>query len=60
VTGNRLLSVVQKSVLLDMVNKAASRGTLLTPRHISELAERLGGKKPGKNWAGNVLKRYRK
>jgi len=59
VNGNRLLTVVEEGLLLEKINEGAMRGTLLTPRHIQELAERLGGRRAGKNWPTTFLQRHK-
>ena len=53
------LSVNQEEVLVKQILSYAERGTLLTPRHITELTELLSGHHIGKNWTGKFLERHR-
>ena len=55
---NRKLSLVQEDVLIAKINDYASRGTLLTPRHVRGLAEGLAGKKLDKDWVGRFVQRH--
>jgi hypothetical protein len=48
--ASRQLSITQEGQLLDQINRYASRGTLLTPGHITELAEAIHGARFGQNW----------
>jgi len=57
--GTRLLSVAQEGVLLDKINEGAARGTLLTPRQLHEIAQRITGQRPGKNWGSEFIARHK-
>ncbi|OXH27439.1 hypothetical protein J008_04728 [Cryptococcus neoformans] len=46
----RHLSIVQEEELVKKINEYARRGTLLTPRHVVELAEAVYDGKLGVNW----------
>ena len=54
----RNLSSVQEDVLVDKILAYAKRGTLLTPRHITELAQSLCGHQIGKNWTTKFIQRH--
>ena len=58
VRANRNLSVVQEDALLEKINGYANRGTLLTPKHITQLAEALCGHTIGRNWTTTFIKRH--
>jgi len=58
VRANRNLSVAQEGALLDKINAYADRGTLLAPRHITQLAEALCEHPVGCNWTTTFLKRH--
>jgi hypothetical protein len=53
------LSVIQEEALITKINEYADRGTLLTPRHISELAQALCGHAIGKNWTSTFIRRHK-
>ena len=56
--SNRNLSELQEDVLIAKINDYASRGTLLTPRHVRSLAEGLAGKEVDKDWVGRFVRRH--
>ena len=56
--AHRRLSIPQEQALLAKINEYASRGTLLSPHHVKELAEAVCGAKAGKNWTTSFLRRY--
>jgi len=58
VRANRNLSIAQEGALLDKINAYANRGTLLAPRHITQLAEALCEHPVGCNWTTTFLKRH--
>ena len=55
---NRTLSELQEDALIAKINDYASRGTLLTPRHVRSLAEGLAGKDVDKDWVGRFVRRH--
>ena len=55
----RNLSVAQEQVLVDKINAYADRGTLLSPRHVKELAQTLSGHTVGVNWTSTFLRRHK-
>ncbi|EIW70990.1 hypothetical protein TREMEDRAFT_26974 [Tremella mesenterica DSM 1558] len=59
INTQRNLSVIQETALLDKINSYAARGTLLTPRHIKQLAQILCGHSVGINWTSTFLRRHR-
>ena len=54
-TVNQHLSPAQEDALVDKVIDCASRGTLLTPRHIHNLAAAVGGEQIGENWVARFV-----
>jgi len=54
----RALSNQQETILIEKINAYADRGTLLTPRHVQELAEGLCAHVLGVNWATRFIKRH--
>lgn len=52
------LSVAMEAALVDKINDYASRGTLLSPKHVHELAEAISGKTLGANWASTFTRRH--
>ena len=59
VPSNRLLSDVQEKVLVDRINAYAQRGTLLSPRHVKELAQRFAEQPVNHNWASSFFRRHK-
>ena len=55
----RNLSIAQEDVLIDSINTYAERGTLLTPKHVQQLAIRLYGHDIGVNWTSTFLRRHK-
>ena len=55
----RRLSVVQEGVLINTINQYADRGTLLSPKHIHQLAQRLCPDELGQNWTTTFLRRQK-
>ena len=55
----RNLSIVQEDALIDKINAYAERGTLLTPRHITQLAQALSERDLGRNWTTTFLHRHK-
>ena len=53
------LSIVQEGVLIDTINQYDERGTLLNPKHIHQLAQRLSTNKLGQNWTTTFLRRQK-
>jgi hypothetical protein len=58
-TTPRHLSLIQEAALVSKINPYATRGTLLTPRHIKTSVETLCGETIGKNWVGDFIKRQK-
>ncbi|UOH83219.1 hypothetical protein LQV05_005938 [Cryptococcus neoformans] len=54
----RHLSIVQEEELVKKINEYAGRGTLLTPRHVVELAEAVYDGKLGVNWGSRFIQRH--
>ncbi|AFR98864.1 hypothetical protein CNAG_05436 [Cryptococcus neoformans var. grubii H99] len=54
----RHLSIVQEEELVKRINEYAERGTLLTPRHVVELAEAVYDGKLGVNWGSWFIQRH--
>ncbi|EIW70838.1 hypothetical protein TREMEDRAFT_28837, partial [Tremella mesenterica DSM 1558] len=54
----RRLSVEQETRLISKINDFAARGTLLTPRHVKELAESVCAEKIGVNWVSRFVHRH--
>ena len=54
----RHLSRLQELVLVAQINAYAARGTLLTPQHVHELAERIAGGEIGERWVARFLERH--
>lgn len=54
----RHLSIVQEEELVKKINEYAERGTLLTPRHVVELAEAVCDGKLGVNWGSRFFQRH--
>ena len=59
VRTRRNLSVEQEQALVAEINRYADRGTMLEPRHITELAQALGKCEIGKNWTSTFLRRQK-
>lgn len=55
----RNLSIPQEVALLNNINAYAGRGTLLTPHHITQLAQALCDRTLGKNWTSTFLRRHK-
>ena len=55
--GPRNLSIEQEHALIRKINEYDERGTLLTPKHIKELAIVLCGHDLGRNWSSTFLRR---
>ena len=55
---HRALSVIQEAELINKINQYADRGTMLTPGHITQLAEALCGHHLGGNWTSRFIKRH--
>jgi hypothetical protein len=54
--ARRQLSIAQEGQLLNQINRYASRDTLLTPGHITELAEAIHGARLGQNWTTRFIR----
>lgn len=57
--AHRKLSLEAEQVIVDKIQRAASYGALLEPRHVKELAEALSGERVGVNWVSKFVKRHR-
>ena len=55
----RRLSTSQEGILIDTINNYAERGTLLTPKHIHQLAKCICGEDIGQNWTSTFLWRHK-
>ena len=55
----RHLSIIQEDTLIGSINAYADRGTLLTPKHVQQLAIRLCNHKLGRNWTSSFLHRHK-
>ncbi|ADV23647.1 Hypothetical Protein CGB_G6130W [Cryptococcus gattii WM276] len=55
----RRLSIEQEEQLILKINEYASRGTLLAPRHVKELAEAICESSLGVNWTGRFVQRHK-
>ena len=55
----RNLSIAQEDVLVDTINSFCDRGTLMTPKHIHQLAQRLCKQKIGINGTTTFLRRHK-
>ena len=57
--GPRKLSMAQEDALIGSINTYAERGTLMTPKHVQQLAQRLCGTDLGVNWTSTFLRRHK-
>ena len=55
----RNLSIIQEDALIGSINAYANRGTLLTPKHVQQLATSLCGHDLGVNWTSTFLRRHK-
>ena len=56
---HRNLSTAEEDVLLAKIEAYASRGTLLSPQHIKDLAAILASHSMGRNWTSTFLQRHK-
>ena len=52
------LSIKQEDTLITKINAYAERGTLLTPWHVTQLANALSERPVGVNWTSTFLRRH--
>lgn len=54
----RHLSIEQEDALLDKIKAYATRGTLLTPGHMTQLAQALSEEPLGRNWTSTFIRQH--
>jgi len=56
--SKKLLTNSQEEVIINFINRQASRGLYLTSRLLKSMVEHFLGREINKNWPGDFLRRY--